>query len=164
MTHTEQHQPKWQIPFFTIWTGQSLSLIGSQAVQFALIWWLTDRTGSASVLARRKPAEKPPEKPAVKPAVKKTGLLLDLGNENCPIMGKPVNGRTWSEWNGLRVGHCCPSCIQDFLADPEKALDEAGIEWREAAAAVAAIDAASGHERHTLLAETGKKFKVVREE
>jgi hypothetical protein len=106
-------------------------------------------------------AEKPAEK---KPAAKKTGLLIDLGNENCPIMGQKVDGRTWSEWNGIRVGHCCPPCIEDFLAAPEKALDEAGIEWREVAAAVAAIEAASGHERHALLAETGKKFKVVREE
>jgi len=38
-------------PFFTIWIGQSLSLIGSQAVQFALVWWLTVETGSATVLA-----------------------------------------------------------------------------------------------------------------
>ena len=37
--------------FFTLWTGQAISLIGSQAVQFALIWWLTERTGSAAVLA-----------------------------------------------------------------------------------------------------------------
>jgi DHA3 family macrolide efflux protein-like MFS transporter len=38
-------------PFFTIWIGQALSLIGSQAVQFALVWWLTVETGSATVLA-----------------------------------------------------------------------------------------------------------------
>jgi DHA3 family macrolide efflux protein-like MFS transporter len=38
-------------PFFVLWTGQSLSLIGSQAVQFALIWYLTERTGSAAILA-----------------------------------------------------------------------------------------------------------------
>jgi DHA3 family macrolide efflux protein-like MFS transporter len=51
MTHTEQHQSKWQIPFFTIWTGQQLSLVGSGAAQFALIWYLTTTTGSATVLA-----------------------------------------------------------------------------------------------------------------
>ena len=34
-----------------IWAGQALSLLGSQAVQFALIWWLIARTGSAAVLA-----------------------------------------------------------------------------------------------------------------
>jgi len=38
-------------PFFTIWTGQQLSLLGSQAAQFALVWWLTTTTGSATVLA-----------------------------------------------------------------------------------------------------------------
>ena len=41
----------WKLPFFTIWTGQALSLVGSALVQFALIWWLTETTGSAAVLA-----------------------------------------------------------------------------------------------------------------
>lgn len=41
----------WATPFFTIWTGQAVSLLGSQLVQFALIWWLTKSTGSATVLA-----------------------------------------------------------------------------------------------------------------
>ena len=41
----------WVAPFFTIWTGQQLSIIGSRAAQFALIWWLTLETGSATVLA-----------------------------------------------------------------------------------------------------------------
>jgi DHA3 family macrolide efflux protein-like MFS transporter len=41
----------WQVPFFTIWTGQAFSLIGSRLVQFALVWWLTETTGSATVLA-----------------------------------------------------------------------------------------------------------------
>jgi DHA3 family macrolide efflux protein-like MFS transporter len=38
-------------PFFTIWTGQAISLLGSMLVQFALVWWLTASTGSARVLA-----------------------------------------------------------------------------------------------------------------
>lgn len=42
--------PAWAPPFFTIWGGQALSLLGSGLVQFALIWWLTERTGSAIVL------------------------------------------------------------------------------------------------------------------
>jgi DHA3 family macrolide efflux protein-like MFS transporter len=41
----------WKLPFFTIWTGQAFSLLGSSLVGFALIWWLTDTTGSATVLA-----------------------------------------------------------------------------------------------------------------
>ncbi len=43
---------RWRSAFFTIWTGQAFSLFGSQLVQFALVWWLTQTTGSATVLAR----------------------------------------------------------------------------------------------------------------
>lgn len=42
---------RWQLPFFSIWTGQVLSLFGSELVQFALVWWLTKTTESATVLA-----------------------------------------------------------------------------------------------------------------
>ena len=41
----------WAPRFFTIWGGQAFSLFGSALVQFALIWWLTQETGSATVLA-----------------------------------------------------------------------------------------------------------------
>ena len=37
--------------FFVIWTGQAFSLLGSQLVQFAIVWWLTKTTGSATMLA-----------------------------------------------------------------------------------------------------------------
>jgi len=47
-----QHaEPESLRPFFTIWTGQAFSLFGSALVQFALVWWLTQTTGSATVLA-----------------------------------------------------------------------------------------------------------------
>jgi MFS transporter, DHA3 family, macrolide efflux protein len=41
----------WKLPFFAIWSGQAVSLFGSNVVQFSLIWWLTVETGSATVLA-----------------------------------------------------------------------------------------------------------------
>ena len=41
----------WKISFFTIWGGQAFSLLGSSLVGFALIWWMTLTTGSATVLA-----------------------------------------------------------------------------------------------------------------
>jgi DHA3 family macrolide efflux protein-like MFS transporter len=47
----ESHPAGWQVPFFTIWIGQALSLVGSNVAQFALVWWLTKLTGSATVLA-----------------------------------------------------------------------------------------------------------------
>jgi DHA3 family macrolide efflux protein-like MFS transporter len=49
---TEKSLPQnWATRFFTIWTGQAFSLFGSALVQFALVWWLTRETGSATVLA-----------------------------------------------------------------------------------------------------------------
>lgn len=52
MQNQSQNMPnKWATRFFTIWTGQALSLFGSALVQFALIWWLTQKSGSATVLA-----------------------------------------------------------------------------------------------------------------
>lgn len=52
MDSTSQSVPeKWAPRFFTIWTGQAFSLFGSALVQFALVWWLTRETGSATVLA-----------------------------------------------------------------------------------------------------------------
>lgn len=46
-----QDNKPWKATFFTIWSGQALSILGSQLVQFALIWHLTVQTGSATVLA-----------------------------------------------------------------------------------------------------------------
>lgn len=41
----------WKKTFFMIWTGQAFSLLGSELVQFSLVWYLTRSTGSAAVLA-----------------------------------------------------------------------------------------------------------------
>ena len=46
-----QSDAAWRLRFFTLWSGQALSLLGSGLVQFALVWWLTISTGSATVLA-----------------------------------------------------------------------------------------------------------------
>jgi DHA3 family macrolide efflux protein-like MFS transporter len=51
MSQNHQGQPQSMRPFFLIWGGQAFSLVGSQLVQFALVWWLTKTTGSATVLA-----------------------------------------------------------------------------------------------------------------
>ena len=37
--------------FWLLWGSQAVSIAGSFAVQFAIIWWLTTATGSATVLA-----------------------------------------------------------------------------------------------------------------
>jgi DHA3 family macrolide efflux protein-like MFS transporter len=52
MENSSAPLPKnWATRFFTIWTGQAFSLFGSALVQFALIWWLTQKTGSGTMLA-----------------------------------------------------------------------------------------------------------------
>lgn len=41
----------WKRGFLTITAGQTVSLIGSSAVQFALIWWLASETGSPLMMS-----------------------------------------------------------------------------------------------------------------
>lgn len=41
----------WKRKFFTLWGGQALSIISSSISQYALIWYLTDKTSSAAVLS-----------------------------------------------------------------------------------------------------------------
>ena len=47
----DKQNKNWQLPFFTIWTGQQISLLGSMLASFALIWWVTKTTGLATTLA-----------------------------------------------------------------------------------------------------------------
>ena len=56
----------WAWTFFTVWIGQALSLVGSRAGGFALVWWLTQRTGSGTVLATASMV-------ALLPSVQRTG-------------------------------------------------------------------------------------------
>lgn len=52
MKNSENSLPQnWAFRFFSIFTGQAFSLFGSSLVQFALIWYLTQKTGSATILA-----------------------------------------------------------------------------------------------------------------
>ena len=52
MNNSETSLPQtWAVRFFSIFTGQAFSLFGSSLVQFALIWYLTQKTGSATILA-----------------------------------------------------------------------------------------------------------------
>lgn len=50
-TVTNVENKGWLKRFVPVWLGQAFSLAGSRIVQFALVWWLTELTGSATVLA-----------------------------------------------------------------------------------------------------------------
>lgn len=43
--------PGWRKKFLRLYAGQAFSLLSSNAVQFALIWWITVQSGSAIALA-----------------------------------------------------------------------------------------------------------------
>jgi DHA3 family macrolide efflux protein-like MFS transporter len=51
MENTNNLGQNWALRFIPLWTGQALSLLGSQLVQFAIIWYLTQETNSATTLA-----------------------------------------------------------------------------------------------------------------
>jgi DHA3 family macrolide efflux protein-like MFS transporter len=78
----------WKRRFFAIWSGQKLSWIGSGLASFALIWWLTDRTGSATVLA--------------------IGSLLSMLP---PILLGPLAGALVDRWNRRKVMLIADSAI-----------------------------------------------------
>ncbi len=53
----------------------------------------------------------------------------EIINTHCPVMGGEIDGETFVEWNGNKVGFCCPPCIDDWkdMADAERTekLDQA---------------------------------------
>ncbi|RPJ44873.1 MAG: MFS transporter, partial [Chloroflexi bacterium] len=44
-------QKGWAFRFFPIWAGDALSVVATILVQFALVWWFAETTGSATALA-----------------------------------------------------------------------------------------------------------------
>jgi DHA3 family macrolide efflux protein-like MFS transporter len=73
---SEAENPTWKRRFFPIWGGQASSLLGSEVVQFALIWYLTVQTESATVLATASIFEYLP-RVLLGPAI---GVLVDRWN------------------------------------------------------------------------------------
>ena len=50
MTDVRPHTA-WRMRFWTVFAGQAMSLVGSSFVQFVLLWWIADTTGSVPALA-----------------------------------------------------------------------------------------------------------------
>ncbi|MEQ9407521.1 MAG: hypothetical protein RIK87_07320 [Fuerstiella sp.] len=50
-------------------------------------------------------------------------------NTHCPVMGGKVDGKTSVDWDGKKVGFCCPPCLDEWaeMTDEERtqALAEA---------------------------------------
>ena len=50
-TTESNNEQNWMRKFIPIWSAQIFSLLGSGLVEFALVWWITQKTGSAAMLA-----------------------------------------------------------------------------------------------------------------
>lgn len=46
-----ENHPHWKVAFFKFWITQAISILGSELASFAIIWWITDTTGSPTTLA-----------------------------------------------------------------------------------------------------------------
>ena len=108
----------WKLPFFTIWTGQAFSLLGSSLVSFALIWWMTDTTGSATVLATAATIEFLP-RVFVGPFA---GALVDRWNRRMVILAADsitalaTAGLIYLVWAGnMQIWHVYANHSQGFL-------------------------------------------------
>jgi hypothetical protein len=62
------------------------------------------------------------------PEVAVSTAAIELANTKCPIMGNPVNATDLApelikEWNGRKVGFCCPPCLEDWaeMTDAQRA-------------------------------------------
>lgn len=51
MEYKMVEKQKWKRGFYTIVAGQTISIIGSSAVQFSLIWWLASETASPIMMS-----------------------------------------------------------------------------------------------------------------
>ena len=79
------------------------------------------------------PAPAPAPAPAPVPVpVDPGGQVDDDGrkpeNQICPVMGNEVDPDLFVDYQGRRIGFCCPGCDERFLKDPEKYLKKVDAE------------------------------------
>jgi YHS domain-containing protein len=57
-----------------------------------------------------------------------TPSIVDLRNKTCPSTGKPVDGESHIDHEGIRVHFCCPGCDKMFLKDPAAGFAKLGVD------------------------------------
>ena len=87
--------------------------------------------------------------------------LIDLGNVKCPTCDESVDSGVVEDWRHLRVHLAHPECMRAFDANPESALDESGVDWREAARVAREINHLSGSAQHAALAKAQDRWRVL---
>ena len=87
--------------------------------------------------------------------------LIDLQNARCPTCSDAVDGCTFADWRGVRVGLSHARCEADFHADPTRALDASGLEWQAAAAAVESAGDLTGSAREQALDSLRSRWRII---
>lgn len=49
--------------------------------------------------------------------------VRDAGNKTCPVSSEPTEGEVVVNYNATAINFCCPGCDEQFLADPDKFLN-----------------------------------------
>jgi YHS domain-containing protein len=65
--------------------------------------------------------EQDPAKYADKVAAQRRALKkMERVQVACPVTGNPIDGKTFIESEGQRVGFCCPGCVAKYERDPSQ--------------------------------------------
>lgn len=100
----------WKRKFYAIWAGQAVSLITSAILQMAIIFYLTEKTGSAMVLSMASLVGFLPYA-VFGPAI---GVLVDRHDRKKIMIGADFNYR--SSW--CSACYCCilygATCLDDY--------------------------------------------------
>ena len=91
----------WKQDFYTIWAGQAVSLITSGVLQMAIIWHLTNTTGSAMVLSMATLVGFLPQ--AVLGSA--IGVLVDRWNRKMVMIGKQTYNFSLLHIDGNAIGN-----------------------------------------------------------
>jgi len=106
---TQEH--RWARVFFVIWTGQAFSLLGSAVAQFAIVWWMTNKTGSAAVLSMAMLASTLPQG-LIGPVA---GVLVDRWSRKAVMIGADLLVAASSLALAAVYLHCDPNLLLVYL-------------------------------------------------
>lgn len=90
------------------------------------IAWRSLTQGVVVALAAVAGAQEPPPAPAPTPAQAPLAVSVpSYSNTNCPVMGKPISSKLFTDTEYGRIWICCKGCNKKIAADPEKAYKSA---------------------------------------
>jgi YHS domain-containing protein len=66
----------------------------------------------------------------------------ETGQKTCPVMGKDVNVKIFTEYQGRKIYFCCEECKAEFAKNPKKYVKIVDAELKQIAKDKAAAEAA----------------------